>query len=201
MSLTRQFLREFRPLFRMLEEPFGVSPRYARPNSFFDDPFFHSPRALRPAVDVTEEGNKYVVEAELPGVKKGDIEVRIGDGGRSVTIEGKIAERRSSQAPQAQASEVDAGASSTPEGIYRLWLKLNSFAYTSLTGSSSAVTTSESNQITTEREFVGNTTFTRTVYLPRPVKTDDVVAHLNDGILTVSIPKAEDAGTVRIPVE
>ena len=93
MSLTRQFLREFRPLFRMLEEPFGVSPRYARPNSFFDDPFFHSPRALRPAVDVTEEGNKYVVEAELPGVKKEDIEVRISDGGRSVTIEGKIAER------------------------------------------------------------------------------------------------------------
>ena len=67
MSLTRQFLREFRPLFRMLEEPFGVSPRYARPNSFFDDPFFHSPRALRPAVDVTEEGNKLQSVRYPPG--------------------------------------------------------------------------------------------------------------------------------------
>lgn len=119
MSLTRQFLREFRPLFRMLEEPFGVSPRYARSNSFFDDPFFHSPRALRPAVDVTEEGSNYVVEAELPGVKKEDVEVRIGDGGRSVTIEGKVAERRTSQIPQAQASEVDASASSASEGAYK----------------------------------------------------------------------------------
>lgn len=114
MSLARQFFREFRPLFRMLEEPLGVSPRYGRPNPFFDNPFFHSPRALRPAVDVTEEGNRYIVEAELPGVKKGDIEVRIGDGGRSLTIQGKVAERSPSQVPQAQVNE---GASSVSEGM------------------------------------------------------------------------------------
>ncbi|KAK7690015.1 hypothetical protein QCA50_006657 [Cerrena zonata] len=181
MSLARQFLREFRPLFRMLEEPLGVSPRYGRSSSFFDDPFFHSPRALRPAIDVTEEGNRYIVEAELPGVKKDDIEVRIGDGGRSLTIEGKIAERNSSQVPQAQVNE---GAASIAEGT-----------------SSTAVSTPESTQITSEREFVANTTFTRTVYLPRPVKSDDVVAKLNDGILTVSVPKAEDVGSVKITVE
>lgn len=63
------------------------------------------------------------------------------------------------------------------------------------------MTTPEFNQITTEREFVANTTFTRTVYLPRPVKSDDVVAKLNDGILTVSVPKAEDVGSVKITVE
>jgi len=98
MSLTRQFLREFRPFFRMLEEPLSRSPAafspFARSSSVFDDPFFHSPSAIRPAVDVTEEGNNYIVEAELPGVKKENIEVRIGDGGRSVTIEGKIVNRR-----------------------------------------------------------------------------------------------------------
>jgi HSP20 family molecular chaperone IbpA len=98
MSITRQFLNEFRLLFRMLEEPlggrfgaFGIPSR-----AILDDPFFTAPRFARPAVDVSEEGNHYVVETELPGVKKEDVEVRIGDHGRSITIEGNIIQRRTS---------------------------------------------------------------------------------------------------------
>lgn len=106
MSLARQFFREMRPLFRMLEEPLGRTPAafggYG-PRSVFDDPFFRAPAMLQPAVDVTEEGNKYVIEAELPGVKKENVNVRIGDGGRSVTIEGKVVSRRG-EAPPAEAS-------------------------------------------------------------------------------------------------
>lgn len=49
---------------------------------------------LQPAVDVASQGNKYVIEAELPGVKKENVNVRIGDGGRSITIEGKVVSRR-----------------------------------------------------------------------------------------------------------
>jgi HSP20 family protein len=45
-------------------------------------------------VDISEDGSHYVVETELPGVKKGDVDIRIGDGGRSVTIEGNIMQRR-----------------------------------------------------------------------------------------------------------
>lgn len=95
MSLTRQFLNEFRPLFRMLEEPLGGRfGAFGLPSrSAFDDPFFTSPRFARPAVDVSEDGKNYVVETELPGVKKEDVDVRIGDGGRSITIEGNIAQR------------------------------------------------------------------------------------------------------------
>lgn len=91
MSIARQLLHEFRPLFRMLEEPFGrsaVAPMYPQ-RSPFDDSFLPSPAAIRPAVDVTEEGDKYILEADLPGVKKENVDIRIGDGGRSVTIQGK----------------------------------------------------------------------------------------------------------------
>lgn len=93
MSITRQLFREFRPFFRMLEEPLG-----GRFGAFGipDDPLFAAPRFARPAVDVSEDGNHYVVETELPGVKKEDMEVRIGDGGRSVIIEGNIVQRRTS---------------------------------------------------------------------------------------------------------
>ena len=101
MSLTRQFLREFRPLFRMLEEPFGRSVAYPRrsaasPFSVFNDPFFNngfpsvSGMSMNiPAVDVSEEPNAFVVEAELPGVKKENVDLRIGDNGQSLTIEGR----------------------------------------------------------------------------------------------------------------
>jgi len=93
MSLSRHFFRELRPLFRMLDEPLTRSPfYYSRPTrAFLDDPFFQFPEnTVRPAVDVTEKGNSYVLEADLPGVKKENIEVRIEDGGRSVTIEGNV---------------------------------------------------------------------------------------------------------------
>ena len=45
-------------------------------------------------MDVSEDGNQYIVETELPGVKKEgareDVDVCIGDSGGSVTIEGNI---------------------------------------------------------------------------------------------------------------
>lgn len=88
MSLSRTFINEFRPFFRLFDDisrsaraPFPVS---ARTNI---DDFYHS--SLRqPAVDLSEQGNIYIIEAELPGVKKENLEVRVGDNGRSVTIEG-----------------------------------------------------------------------------------------------------------------
>ncbi|RDX53300.1 HSP20-like chaperone [Lentinus brumalis] len=185
MSLTRQFFRELRPLFRMLEEPLGRpstfgSLGYPSTRAFLDDPFFTSPASIRPAVDVSEQGDKYVVEAELPGVKKENINVRIGDGGRTLTIEGKVFSR-SAEPQQAQASSTE----SQP------------------TSSSSAVTAQNPEQtaISTERVFSGTSSFTRTVLLPQPVDSNKVTAKLSDGVLTVEIPKATDTGSVQVNVE
>ncbi|TCD66621.1 hypothetical protein EIP91_001131 [Steccherinum ochraceum] len=193
MSLTRQFLHDIRPLFRLLEEPFGRSPAFlpynGRTRSLFDDPFFHSPSSLRPAVDVTEEGNNYIVEAELPGVKKENVEVRIGDGGRSVTIEGKIVNRRAG--PQEGENVVQNTAAPQEDA-----------AAPATNGDSTAVAQASSqNEISTERSFVGSSTFTRTVWLPRQVDSNNVSAKLNDGILTVTVAKAEDPASVNVPVQ
>ncbi|KAH9841536.1 HSP20-like chaperone [Rhodofomes roseus] len=189
MSLARQFFREMRPLFRMLEEPFGRTPSAfgAYPRSMLDDPFFRSPASLPPAVDVSEEGNKYVIEAELPGVKKENVNVRIGDGGRSVTIEGKIVNRRS----EPQRTEVPSAT-----------MKAIPTDLTSGATSSTAVTqVPESTQLATERSFTSNSSFTRTVYLPRAVDTSNVSAKLEDGVLTVTVAKAEDPASVQVNVE
>lgn len=185
MSIARQLLREFRPLFQMFEEPFGrstVGYGFPHHHSLLSDPFFGSANALRPAVDVSEEGDKYVVEADLPGVKKENVEITIGDGGRSITIQGKTpASRRGT--PESQSQETSSGTAAT-EGT-------------------EAVTTIDQsqNQLTTERLWSGSSIFTRTVWLPRPVDRSKVKAKLEDGILTLQAPKAEDQETVKVSVE
>ena len=81
---------------------FSVSPRFAR------DPFAHAFDDLvrgflvRPAaasapaavtrgvrVDVKEEGNRYLVEADLPGLKKDDIKIEIDGAVVSISAEYK----------------------------------------------------------------------------------------------------------------
>ena len=127
MSLARQFLREFRPLFRMLEEPLGRPygpasltsfPRTSNnPFAIFNDPFFANAGSSLPAVDVHEDGNTYVVEAELPGVKKENVELRIGDGGQSLTIEGKTFIRggNGQEAPKAIEGQASEGQAQPPQ--------------------------------------------------------------------------------------
>jgi HSP20 family molecular chaperone IbpA len=104
VMISRNFLRELRPLFRMLDEPLTRgSPVYWNSRSPFEIPFV-SQSKVQPAVDITEEGNSYVVEAELPGVKKDDVQLHIGDGGHSIIIEGKVSSR-SRTAPQQSGAE------------------------------------------------------------------------------------------------
>ena len=213
MSLARQFFREFRPFFRVLEEPLGRPPAAYLNSShrpFFEDSFFRDTfqNGLRPAVDVSEQGNSYIVEAELPGVQKENVQVRIGDGGRSVTIEGKVIDRRGGAVtpPQSEASSTGAQETQPPatEGMSFPQLPQCSMILTKYPLGSKAVTATgngESTQLTTERSFVGTSSFTRTVWLPRRVDSGKVSAQLKDGVLTLTIPKAEDPGSVEIPVQ
>ncbi|THV05323.1 HSP20-like chaperone [Dendrothele bispora CBS 962.96] len=201
MSISRLF-NEFRPLFRMLDEPIHRAPNslssLMRTRPFYDDPFFASPLSsafpgtmsgLRPAVDVSEEGNKYIVEAELPGVRKENVEVKIGDDGRSVTIQGRVASRTMGVVPEQNQNQAQ-----TSSGEASADVKSDATAVTKANND-------ESNQLSVERHFVGNASFTRTVWLPRPVDPNGVSAKLNDGVLTITVPKAEDKGSVTIPVD
>jgi HSP20 family protein len=58
---------------------FGGGSRLQR---LFDEAFGDGPRMAQraPAVDVTETGEKYVVTAELPGVRREDLTVEVHDG-------------------------------------------------------------------------------------------------------------------------
>jgi HSP20 family protein len=120
---------------RMLDQTFG---------GMFDEP-----AGWIPAVDIEELEDAYVVEAEVPGVNREDVNIEVS--GNELTISGESKER-------------------AREGIIRR-----------------------------RTRRVGQFEFR--VVLPIEVNPEGVDAKLNDGVLTVRIPKAAGAKSRRIEVK
>lgn len=187
----------------MLEEPFSLHPSVsALSRRALADPF--SWQQHSPALNLSEEEGNYVVEAELPGVKKENVDVRVGDGGRSLTIEGRIirgapaiAETSNGTATSTASSEAEKDTLSTsavvPKGMSPRVPGVGSCSNILFKGSET--------QAVTYPPFRGNSTFTRTVWLPHPINTTGVKAKLEDGILTVRAPKLADQEAVKVTVD
>ena len=134
----------------------GLSTLRNEIDRLFDAPLTELARASQflsgaaPAVDVYEDKENFVVKAELPGMKKEDIDVSLHDG--SLSISGERNEEK-----------VENGE------VYR-----------------------------SERYF-GR--FQRTVALPASVNAAQIKAQYKDGVLTVTLPKAEEAKPKQIDVQ
>ncbi len=103
-----------------------------------------------PAIDLVENKENVVVRAELPGMKKEDIEVTLHEGTLNIAGERK-SEKKVEEA-----------------GLYR------------------------------SERFFGR--FQRAITLPSAVAGDKVKADYKDGILTVTLPKTEEAKPKQIDV-
>lgn len=114
----------------------------------------HTSRLLSgwtPALDLYEDKDNFYVKAELPGMKKEEIELSLHDGSLSISGERKQ-ENKNEEAE-----------------VYRA------------------------------ERFFGR--FQRTVKLPTLVAADRVKAEYKDGVLMVTLPKAEEAKPKRIDVK
>ncbi|MEI9960145.1 MAG: Hsp20/alpha crystallin family protein [Limisphaerales bacterium] len=115
------------------------------------DRLFESPLpAWSPALDVYEDKDSFVIRAELPGLKREDIEVSLQDG--ALVISG---ERKSEKVE-------------------------------------------EGTEVHRQERFYGK--FQRALTLPEPVAADKVKADYKDGVLTVTLPKTEEAKPKKIDV-
>ncbi len=127
----------------------------SRLNRTFSDP--NAPRtedtfgAWAPPVDIFEKSDHLVIRAEIPGVQKDDMDVRIENG--VLTLHG---ERK---------QEADV----REENAYRM-----------------------------ERIYG---TFTRSFLLPTTVDSAKITATYKDGVLEVSVPKAEAAKPKQVVIE
>lgn len=119
---------------------------------FFESPLSRTSELLgwAPAFDVYEDKDNFVIKAELPGMKKEDINVSLHEG--NLIISG---ERKSE-------------------------------------------TKSEGTEVYRAERFFGK--FQRTVSLPATVAANNVKAEYKDGVLTVTLPKAEEAKPKQIEV-
>jgi len=124
---------------RLFEGPFGDSGASSQLLSVWN-----------PAVDLYEDKDNVFVKAELPGMKKEDIQVSLHAGVLSISGERKDEEKHGSA------------------DTYRV------------------------------ERFVGR--FHRTITLPSQVKSDHIAAQYKDGILTVTLPKAEEAKPRQIEI-
>jgi len=211
MALSRALWKEFRPFFRMMEDPFAVDPAFSSfsPRQRSYDPF--NWYSTTPALNLSEEDDHYIVEAELPGVKKENLDLRIGDGGRSLTIEGKVirgggqkADVTSPQPESLSTAAADAAAPSTSQSTavtktqgryFRAWSRNDP-----LSDTNPPIPSDKDKQLTENSSWDGVRTFTRTVWLPHRIDSNAVKAKLDHGILTVTAPKAKDV-SVNVAVE
>jgi len=103
-----------------------------------------------PALDMYDNKDSVVIRAELPGMKKEEIDISLHDGTLSISGERKVEEKY------------------------------------------------EKAETYRSERFVGR--FQRTVVLPSPVDGAKVLAQYKDGILTVTLPKTEEAKPKQIHV-
>jgi len=128
-------------------------PTFGRLASLQDeiDRLFESPlMAWSPALDVREDADNFVVRAELPGLKREEIEVSLHDGALVIAGERK--------------------AEKVEEGV----------------------------EVHRQERYYGK--FQRALTLPTPVAADKIKAQYKDGVLTVTLPKVEEAKPKQIDI-
>lgn len=135
------------------ERPGLASLNFGRLSNLQDelDRLFESPlTGWAPALEVHEDKDSFIVRAELPGLKREDIEVSLHDGALVIAGERKVE------------------------------------------------TVSEGTEVHRQERFYGK--FQRALTLPTPVAADKIKAQYKDGVLTVTLPKAEEAKPKQIDI-
>jgi HSP20 family protein len=115
------------------------------------DRLFESPlRAWAPVLDVREDADNFVIRAELPGLKREEIDVSLQDDTLVISGERKVEK--------------------VEEGV----------------------------EVHRQERYYGK--FQRTLTLPEPVAADKVKAEYKDGVLSITLPKTEQAKPKKIDV-
>lgn len=118
---------------------------------FFDEPVREALVAFNPVFDLVDTKDSLQVKVELPGVKKGDVEISLKDD--LLTIKGEKREEKEEK---------------------------------------------DENRYYVERTYG---TFSRTLTLPSLVKSDQVKATFEDGILVITLPKDEEEKAREVQVK
>ncbi|GEM_PF-3538346 len=141
--------------------------------------------ARMPMVDVLDEGDRFIVTAELPGVRKEDIRVNVRD--ETVRIH---AERSYAETPEGSLGD------RAERGLRGQGSRVAGRA-----GGASVEPGMQGERTSYVRRERVHTVFDRSIRLPEEVRDDQVAARFTNGVLTLTLPKANPetrGGNVRI---
>jgi HSP20 family protein len=174
------FAQDISRAFSLLEEPmFNVARRF--PASF---PTLSDQQSFfRPSVDVVENEKNYVIEAEVPGMKKDDLSVEFLDDG-TLIMKGKI----------------EQGTAASNEGMRTVDTSGTTTEFTGTDTSSDVVAAETSGPVSTGTKPTFWTServrghFQRSFQFPGKIDPENVKASYKDGLLSIVVPKVERSG-------
>ncbi|RHZ68874.1 hypothetical protein Glove_292g46 [Diversispora epigaea] len=182
--------QEFNRAFSLLEDPlFNTALRSSTrfPSSFTSTEYF------RPSVDICETDKSYMVEAEVPGMKKDDLSVEFTND-NTLVLKGKIekfTQRGDNNIRTVEATPDTAGGATPGKATDE----------SATEGSTTTVVQQQTTGEVSERSPVywsservlGN--FQRSFQFPGRIDPENVKANYKDGILSIIVPKVDRHGT------
>ena len=189
----------------MLNRGSAYGDFYNAIDNFFNDDFYLRPDLLAKGfrMDVKETGNAYIVEAELPGVKRDEIEINYHQDTLYIATHFKDARKQAESNEEKQTSKQNQEAKKSSECPEENVCGMNNGEAEGSNETSkltSDVGTGQETQNKGNAEYEENTkvryihqerrhvSMQRGIYLPE-IKKDAIEAKLDSGILTVIVPK------------
>jgi HSP20 family protein len=199
MSSARILFPDIRQVLRILDDPFTMmTPRLSR-----YEPTHMMPMARSIALDLRETKGGYEVEAELPGVKREDIQIECKDD-RTLLLSGRFGlgyqtaadtgNDNNISATVSQAMSIDDSDGVVPSGAEKMARdqvskKVHQAVAKQESTSDSFDQNREGHRYWHSERLLGE--FQRSITFPSPVQADKIKASLKDGILSIILPKIE----------
>lgn len=195
----------FTPLFRLLED----FDAYSRQDDSQNGRTAKAAIAFQPKFDVRELETHFELHGELPGLKKEHVDIEFTDP-HTLRIHGRVERSYTSGTPPASESGAATPTEDAPEEKHHQATVEDEDAATETSSTVSNAAAKKSSQAVEKRQSgdrakfwctersIGE--FSRTFNFPGQVQQDAVTASLNEGILTIKIPKAPKHETRRIAI-
>jgi len=169
----------------------------------FNSPFFRDPSLARAnRANVSEAGDDYRVEVDVPGYNKGEISIEFGADGRSLTVSGRsektYEEGSAEEAARRGVTVEEVPETETKKKAKEIFKKKEPSTAVAQTSQEKAVGQPAGPKYWVSERNVGS--FSRTFTFRQPLDTERSSASLENGVLMIVIPKAHKAGIKRISI-